>query len=139
MSDQALCFQTATGMQRLIRSGELSSRELLEAHLDQIERVNGRVNAIVTLCADRAREQAAARYLAYRIDRDTQAEDVQLTVWSNESMQSEAFDGFYLSDLEYGVRSHHDHLRRLLPVMNLETPPDDKDVWNLNQALLSRS
>ena len=60
MSDQALCFQTATGMQRLIRSGELSSRELLEAHLDQIERVNGRVNAIVTLCADRAREQAAA-------------------------------------------------------------------------------
>ena len=85
------------------------------------------------------REQAAARYLAFRIDRDTQAEDVQLTVWSNESMQSEAFDGFYLSDLEYGVRSHHDHLRRLLPVMNLETPPDDKDVWNLNEALLSRS
>ncbi len=86
-----------------------------------------------------SREQAAARYLAYRIDRDTQAEDVQLTVWSNESMQSEAFEGFYLSDLEYGVRSHHDHLRRLLPILNLETAPDEKDVWNLNQALLSRS
>ncbi len=85
------------------------------------------------------REQAAARYLAYRIDRDTQAEDVQLTVWSNESMQSEAFDGFYLSDLEYGVRSHHDHLRRNLPVLNLETPPDEKDVWNLNEALSGRS
>ena len=40
---------------------------------------------------DETREQAAARYLAYRIDRDTMAEDVQLTIWSNESMLSEAF------------------------------------------------
>lgn len=28
------------------------------------------------------------------------AEDVQLSVWSNESMMSEAFSGFYLSDLD---------------------------------------
>ncbi len=41
---------------------------------------------------DETREQAAARYLAYRIDRDTMAEDVQLSVWSNESMLSEAFE-----------------------------------------------
>ena len=33
---------------------------------------------------DETREQRAARYLAHRIDRDTQAEDVQLTIWSNE-------------------------------------------------------
>ncbi|TGR63907.1 aromatic ring-hydroxylating dioxygenase subunit alpha, partial [bacterium M00.F.Ca.ET.194.01.1.1] len=44
------------------------------------------------------RQQAAARYLAYRIDRDTMNEDVQLSVWPNESMLSEAFEGFYLSD-----------------------------------------
>jgi phenylpropionate dioxygenase-like ring-hydroxylating dioxygenase large terminal subunit len=88
--------------------------------------------------AEESREQAAARYLAFRIDRDTMAEDVQLSEWSNESMQSNAFEGFYLSDLEYGVRTHHDHLRRMLPVMSLETAPDEKDVWNLNEALLSR-
>ncbi len=88
--------------------------------------------------ADESREQAAARYLAFRIDRDTMAEDVQLSEWSNESMQSNAFEGFYLSDLEYGVRTHHDHLRETLPVMTLETAPEEKDVWNLNEALLSR-
>jgi hypothetical protein len=74
-----------------------------------------------------------------RIDRDTTAEDVQLTIWSNESMLSEAFGGFYLSDLEYGVRSHHDHLRRELPVLSLETAPEEKELRSLNEALRSRS
>jgi phenylpropionate dioxygenase-like ring-hydroxylating dioxygenase large terminal subunit len=87
---------------------------------------------------EESRRQAAARYLAFRIDRETTAEDIQLTKWSNESMRSDAFAGFYLSDLEYGVRSHHDHLRAALPVLNLETAPDEKDVWSLNEALHSR-
>ena len=63
---------------------------------------------------------------------------MQLSVWSNESMTSDAFPGFYLSDLEYGVRSHHDHLRRLLPVLELEKAPDEKDLAALNAALQSR-
>jgi len=46
-------------MARLIRAGELSARELVAAHLAQIERVNPRVNAIVTLVAERALEAAA--------------------------------------------------------------------------------
>ena len=87
---------------------------------------------------DESREQAAARYLSYRIDRETMSEDVQLSVWSNESMLSEAFEGFYLSDLEYGVRTHHDHLRAMLPVLGLELAPDEKDMANLNDALRSR-
>jgi phenylpropionate dioxygenase-like ring-hydroxylating dioxygenase large terminal subunit len=87
---------------------------------------------------DETREQAAARYLAFRIDRDTMAEDVQLSVWSNESMLSDAFSGFYLSDLEYGVRTHHDHLRKLVPVVGLDYAPDEKDMWNLNEAMLVR-
>ena len=87
---------------------------------------------------DESREQAAARYLAFRIDRETMSEDIQLSEWSNESMLSHAFEGFYLSDLEYGVRTHHDHLRAALPVLNLETPPDEKDIWALNEALGSR-
>ena len=43
-----------------IRRKELSAREVLVAHLDQIERVNPNVNAIVTLVAERALAQAAA-------------------------------------------------------------------------------
>lgn len=88
--------------------------------------------------ADESREQAAARYLAFRIDRDTMAEDIKLSEWSNESMTSEAFEGFYLSDLEYGVRTHHDHLRAVLPVLNLENAPDEKDISGLNEALAGR-
>ena len=41
-----------------MRRKELSAREVLEAHLAQIARVNPQVNAIVTLAADQAREQA---------------------------------------------------------------------------------
>ena len=52
-----LCFLTATEMARLLRSKKLSARELLDAHLKQIERVNPKVNAIVT----RIPEQASAR------------------------------------------------------------------------------
>jgi phenylpropionate dioxygenase-like ring-hydroxylating dioxygenase large terminal subunit len=71
-----------------------------------------------------SRATRLARYLAFRIDRFTSAEDQQLSIWSNESMKSEAFEGFHLSDLEYGLRRHHDGLRRLLPVMTLpEEPP----------------
>lgn len=85
--------------------------------------------------ADETREQRLARYLASRIDRETVEEDVQLTIWSNESTQSEAFEGFYLSDLEYGVRTHHDHLRDVLPVYNLETAPDEKTMVEVNMKL----
>lgn len=84
---------------------------------------------------DETREQAAARYLAARIDRDTQSEDVQLTIWSNEAMTSAAFPGFYLSDLEYGVRTHHDHLRKVLPVMTLAAAPEERDMAALNAGM----
>ncbi|MGB3899146.1 MAG: aromatic ring-hydroxylating dioxygenase subunit alpha [Mesorhizobium sp.] len=84
---------------------------------------------------DESRAQAAARYLSYRIDRDTMSEDVQLTVWSNESMLSRSFNGFYLSDLEYGVRTHHDHLRKVLPVLTREAAPEEKDMAALNERL----
>jgi amidase len=53
-----ICFRTATELARLIRRKELSAREVVRAHLRRIERVNPRVNAIVTLVADRALAQA---------------------------------------------------------------------------------
>jgi amidase len=45
---------TACEMARLIRDGHLSAREVVAAHLRRIESANPRVNAIVTLTAERA-------------------------------------------------------------------------------------
>lgn len=53
-----VCFLTATEMATLIRRKKLSARETLDAHLKQIERVNPKVNAIVTLVAEQAIENA---------------------------------------------------------------------------------
>ena len=53
-----LCFKTATELASLIRSKELSARQVMEAHLQQIERVNPAVNAIVTLLPERAMQAA---------------------------------------------------------------------------------
>ncbi len=84
------------------------------------------------------RPTRVARYLAYRIDRATSDEDQQLSIWSNESMKSSAFEGFHLSDLEYGVRRHHDRLRSLLPVLDLEKAPSGEEIAGLNEEMLGR-
>ncbi|MET9339860.1 amidase [Nonomuraea sp. NPDC003804] len=55
-----LHYLTATEMARLVRAREVSAVELLEAHLARIEQVNPAVNAIVTLVAERALDQAKA-------------------------------------------------------------------------------
>lgn len=88
--------------------------------------------------ANETRQQRLARYLAMRIDRDTSAEDQQLTIWSNESMKSEAFEGFHLSDLEYGLRAHHDRLRALIPVMTLPKAPPEQEIAAVNAEMLGR-
>ena len=54
-----LCFTPATVLAGLLRDKKVSARELLEAHLDRIERVNPSINAIVTLDVEGARSQAA--------------------------------------------------------------------------------
>jgi amidase len=53
-SAPSLCFTSAVDMAAMIRAKKLSAREALEEHLKQIDRVNPRVNAIVTLIADQA-------------------------------------------------------------------------------------
>src|SRR4030095_12285992 len=55
-----LCFLTATALRELIRSRRASVTEVLQAHLAQIERVNPKVNAIVTLRTDEALAEAHA-------------------------------------------------------------------------------
>jgi amidase len=43
-----VCFLRAVDMARLIREKKLSAREVMQAHLKQISRINPKVNAIVT-------------------------------------------------------------------------------------------
>jgi amidase len=60
MPNTEICFLTATEMARRIRAKELSATEVMEAHLAQIERINPKVNAIVTFLPEHALEQARA-------------------------------------------------------------------------------
>ena len=60
MQPHELCSLPATRIATLIRTQELSARDVLSAHLQQIERLNPRVNAIVTLTAERAMADALA-------------------------------------------------------------------------------
>ena len=55
-----LCTRPATELAAMVRAREVSARELLEAHLARIDRLNPSVNAIVTLDADGARAAADA-------------------------------------------------------------------------------
>ncbi len=82
------------------------------------------------------REMRLARYLAYRIDRETSNEDQQLSIWSNESMKSFLFEGFHLSDMEYGVRRHHDVSREIMPVLTLDKEPRGENLAALNKQML---
>ncbi|HET8673101.1 MAG TPA: amidase [Thermoleophilaceae bacterium] len=55
-----LMFKSATEQAALVRSGELSSRELVEASLAAIDRMNEELNAVVTRCDERALSEADA-------------------------------------------------------------------------------
>ncbi|HZY79863.1 MAG TPA: hypothetical protein VFE50_10090, partial [Cyclobacteriaceae bacterium] len=44
-----LCFTTAIDLVKLMRAKKVSARDVMQAHLKQIARVNPKVNAIVTL------------------------------------------------------------------------------------------
>lgn len=87
---------------------------------------------------EESREMKAARYLSGRIDRDTAEEDQMLMVWSCEATKSSAYDGVIFSDLEYGVKTYHDHLRRLLPVLGQPAPPEPGQMAQVNDALLGK-
>src|SRR5215475_11744082 len=60
-SGSDICFLPAMEMSKLIRQKKLSAREVMEAHLRQIERVNSKVNSLVTMVdSDRLLAQARA-------------------------------------------------------------------------------
>ncbi|WP_269411512.1 amidase [Lentibacillus daqui] len=55
-----LCFQTAHELAESIRKREFTVREVIEEHLEQINRINPQVNAIVSLNEERALREADA-------------------------------------------------------------------------------
>ena len=60
-SGDEICFMRAVDMVDAIRTKKLSAREVMQAHLQQIQRVNAQVNAIVTLVPEeQLMAQAAA-------------------------------------------------------------------------------
>jgi amidase len=58
MLNDDLCFVSATELSKLIRLKKISVVEIIRAHLDQIERLNPTLNAIVTLTAESALAEA---------------------------------------------------------------------------------
>ncbi|MUL43151.1 amidase [Streptomonospora sp. PA3] len=55
-----ITYRPARELARMLREREISAREVVEAHLERIEAVNPRVNAVVTLCGERAMDEARA-------------------------------------------------------------------------------
>src|SRR5262249_44069787 len=55
-----IAFRSASDLAAAIRRRELSSREVLDHYLGRIERLNPKLNAVVTLDTDRAGAAAAA-------------------------------------------------------------------------------
>lgn len=62
----ALHYEDATTLAALIAAGQVSSREVVQAHLDRIREVNPQINAIVTLLADDALHAADTADAAVR-------------------------------------------------------------------------
>ena len=56
----AIRYQEANALAALIRTKQLSSREVVQAHLDRIQAVNPTINAVVTLMAEQALTSADA-------------------------------------------------------------------------------
>jgi aspartyl-tRNA(Asn)/glutamyl-tRNA(Gln) amidotransferase subunit A len=58
MKTTEIYYRDATELARLIRTKELSPVEVVQAHLDRIEAVNSKVNALVTVTGERALKAA---------------------------------------------------------------------------------
>jgi amidase len=59
-SSDELCLRPATELATMVRAREISARELIDAHLERIDRLNPALNAVVTLDPEGARAAADA-------------------------------------------------------------------------------
>jgi len=71
-TDNELVYDSATSLARRIRDGELLAVEVVEAHLQRIERINPQLNAVVQLRSAEALQEArnADQVLAERAKRE---------------------------------------------------------------------
>ncbi|AVO44373.1 amidase [Phreatobacter cathodiphilus] len=74
---------SATAVRTLLRAGEITSVELVEAAADRIAVVEPKVNAVPTLCLDRAMDQARAADVARRAGHDTILSGIPIVVKDN--------------------------------------------------------
>ena len=58
MGAETLCYLSLHDLSGRIRRGDVSPVEAVEAFLQRIEQLNPRLSAFLTLCADRALEEA---------------------------------------------------------------------------------
>jgi Asp-tRNA(Asn)/Glu-tRNA(Gln) amidotransferase A subunit family amidase len=67
---EKIIYSSATKLAKAIRAGEVSSEQVVEAYLQRIEEVNPKLNAIIHLQANEARNQArkADAALAFECD-----------------------------------------------------------------------
>ncbi|MGO4213431.1 amidase, partial [Terriglobus sp. YAF25] len=66
--DTELIYSDATKLAELIRTREVSPVEIMKAHLDRIEAVNPKVNAIVTIADDALKSAEKAEASVQRGD-----------------------------------------------------------------------
>ena len=78
-----LCTKTAMELAAMIRAGDVASREVVDAHLQRIEEVNGYVNALTLTLADAARTAAIAADSASKADRARPLHGVPFTIKEN--------------------------------------------------------
>ncbi|WP_330317569.1 amidase [Streptomyces platensis] len=69
MTSADICFLDATDLAARIRTRELSPLEVVQAHLDRIEEVNPKLNAVVTVTGEQALDAAKAAQEAVLHDR----------------------------------------------------------------------
>ena len=78
-----LCTHTATELALMIAAGDVSSREVVEAHLARIDAVNGSVNAVTLPLAESARAAADAADASRRAESNGLLHGVPFTIKEN--------------------------------------------------------
>ncbi|MGI8554272.1 MAG: amidase [Dehalococcoidia bacterium] len=136
-------FAPVTAMLRALRSGVISSKELLDLHLQRIERYNARLNAIVETDFDNARRGAEAADAARA--RGEQAALLGLPLTLKESMNVRGLRTTVGVETWAGFRSEHDgaiaqHVRAAGGVLMGKTnvPPFLMD-WHADNPVYGRT
>src|SRR5690349_6273364 len=139
-----LNFLSAVSMAERIRRRELSSVELVDAHLTRIEELNSRLNAFVQVDANGARQQArSAEAAVLRSEKLGPLHGVPVSIKS--SIQVEGLRWESGSKLRAGVVAAHDaplvaRLRRAgAIILGVSNAPELLMAWETDNLLYGRT